>query len=107
MPTLEEINALTTKWGDKIAGKEIAAAMAKFPLSANDPRTMPSRTFLIGQSVLNAIHAERGYGGPSYLDASYLRGRSRAGREIPDAFAAAIRVHFRALVAQYGGTTCP
>lgn len=76
-------------------------------LGSGKRTTMPSRQFLISQAVLNAVNAERGHGRPLSLDAAYLWGRSDGGRSIPIEFAEMIRAHFRALVAQYGGTTCP
>lgn len=75
-------------------------------------RTMPSRDFLVHQSVLNAaaeVFPTSAYARtiPQTLDtARYL---TNIGPDWPEhsILFGAVRKHFRALVESYGGTVCP
>ena len=80
----------------ELAMEAIPAVMAQRP-------TMPSREFLVRQACLNAAHEEMPVSGR--LLPHYLAGRCSGG--LQRQFAALVLDHFRALVAQYGGTTCP
>lgn len=80
-------------------------------MSISEPRTMPSREFLVRQSVLSAaaevfpMSTKTGRLGHFLQYADY----SPRGTDWPQSsmLFKAIPHHFRALVAQYGGTTCP
>lgn len=71
---------------------------------------MPSREFLVTQAVLNAaaecfpLAAKEGVLGAVLSGAGYLRQSGYWPAE--SMLFRAVPAHFRALVAQYGGTTC-
>ena len=90
----------------------LAALIENIPGVMAKP-TMPSRDFLVRQAVLNAMKEQMPFTLAADGSASLGRHILKQSEEyaliapLPRHWDQSIRRHFRKLVAQYGGTTCP